>query len=101
MRLIDADALAERVKKNKVFTNEYTQKSFEVMVLELIDKQDTVEPKQGEWIRIDKWVDKMYVGGFIHKDCPMIKTSDDCFYAPWRYNFCPNCGARMKGGDEE
>ena len=56
----------------------------------------------GEWIRIDKWVDEIYVGGFIHKDCPMIKVSDDCLYAPWEYKFCPNCGADMrKEGDSD
>ena len=55
----------------------------------------------GTWERVDKWVDGKYVGGFIHKECPMIKISDDCLYAPWTYNFCPNCGADMREGDSD
>lgn len=56
---------------------------------------------KGEWERIDQWAGGIYVGGFIHKDCPMIKVSDHCLYSPWKYNFCPNCGADMREVDND
>ena len=46
------------------------------------------EPKQGEWnVRHDT----MY-----HFECPFCK-----YLHQYKDNFCPNCGARMKGGDEK
>ena len=68
--------------------------------VELLEK---AQRPHGEWEKVDKWVDGKYVGGFIHKECPMIKISDDCLYSPWTYNFCPNCGAdmRQKEGGEK
>lgn len=70
--------------------------SYDVIIGMIECDQFEEKRRRGEWIRVDKWIDKIYVGGFIHKECPMIKVSDDCLYAPWKYNFCPNCGAEMK-----
>jgi hypothetical protein len=46
--------------------------------------------KQGEWERIPY----SFVGGF-RCSCCGIKTLEK------HWNFCPNCGARMKGADNE
>ena len=47
----------------------------------------TIEPKRGEW------VDDDFVGQYRCSECD--------YYAIDEYDFCPNCGARMKGADDE
>ena len=46
------------------------------------------EPKQGEWI-------SLHNGKWKCSECGI----EVLFYA--KGNFCPNCGARMKGADDE
>ena len=54
---------------------------------------------EGEWTKTvdgngwnDWWVFK----------CPLCgATIVDEQSRSWKYNFCPSCGARMKGGDDE
>ena len=58
----------------------------------------SAEAVQGEWIKTVNgnswntwWVFK----------CPFCgATIEDKQRRSWEYNFCPNCGAKMKGGDE-
>lgn len=89
MRLIDADALKEQFKDRSL--EDFTHLHF----IDAIDNAPTVDEREGEWERIDIWAGGNYVGGFIHKDCPMIKVSDHCLYSPWEYRYCPNCGKKM------
>lgn len=53
---------------------------------------------QGKWIKTsdgDGWND-----WYVFK-CPLCgATIEDRQYRSWEYNFCPNCGAKMKGGAE-
>ena len=62
-------------------------------VLDEIDNAPTVERPQGEW--------KVYgkQGGI-----PITDMCSNCRYEmKWyknKYNFCPNCGAKMEGGAE-
>lgn len=38
------------------------------------------------------------IGSYMTISCPICgSTFDDV--AEWKYNYCPNCGARMKSGD--
>lgn len=54
---------------------------------------------QGEWARHDEWRNGEYIGGFYHINCPEIEKGMALF-SKWETNFCPNCGAQMKGGAE-
>ena len=45
------------------------------------------KPKQGEWIDDD------FVGQYRCSECD--------YYAIDEYDYCPNCGAKMKGADDD
>ncbi len=62
--------------------------------MDYIDSTPTIEPKQGEWISMC---------GNKQCDCSMCGERFDHTYE-WieQWNFCPNCGAKMKkGADNE
>lgn len=90
MRLIDADALKEWIDEYvSVF-----KKSDNKDIKGYIEHQPTIEPKRGEWIKVDDvsiscrcsvcgWEAHLY--------------EDDVYGMP----YCPNCGASMKGADDD
>ena len=94
MRLIDADALINRI----VF---YTDLPFEMKeaVEDEINEQPTIDPerKKGKWD---------FIGNQLFKCTSCEKVySQDQFYALQTYysdpefpNYCPNCGCQMNGG---
>ena len=47
---------------------------------------DVVERKNGDWTDI---------GGIIRWGCPLCHHAYEI-----KYNYCPNCGARMEGKDD-
>lgn len=73
--------------------NEITLGEFERLV-----DIEVIEPKRGEWV----WQSST-TGSFTER---RYKCSN-CQYGVVtqreepRYNFCPNCGARMKGADDD
>ena len=59
----------------------------------------TIEPKRGEWIGE---ADGYYNGELIYdtwycSNCDYVVDDEE----PPTWNFCPNCGARMKGADDD
>ena len=82
MRLIDADALIERLKKD----NPQTSKLKWTQILAHIAPTIDAEPvKHGKWIEGELYI-KCSECGY-----PVGHLSD---------NFCPNCGADMRGDTE-
>ena len=101
MRLIDADALINRMYHDAFETDTDMQKWDSgcwiryKMFENAIDEQPTIEPKQGEWIKTTPWSYGAGMGevyGYYQKCSNCGKEFMD------KSNFCPNCGARMKEG---
>ena len=62
----------------------------------------TNETKQGEWIKHDEERDYCSVCKHIFKTRTLTKQDKWTTYVDdLGYNYCPNCGARMKGTDDE
>ena len=51
--------------------------------------------KEGEWIKSKSG---LYVCSECDKTCPYDAQADDISY--WECKYCPNCGAKMNGGEE-
>jgi Zn finger protein HypA/HybF involved in hydrogenase expression len=82
MRYIDAD----NYKKDLI------QLGFlPALVVRVLDKQptaDVVEVRHGEWL------ERSY-GELQCSACGIVQGDE-----PHRYNYCPNCGAKMDGGEK-
>ena len=99
MRLIDADALINRMYHDAFETDTDMQKWDSgcwiryKMFENAIDEQSTIEPKHGYWIT-------RYVKSVEHKVCSECGAEIENVFFGFKYdvNFCPNCGARMKEG---
>lgn len=93
MRMIDADALSRVVK---LAWDTSDSEDFEKSVFIAIATAPTIEErKNGKWIpSVDRWGDIVTtVEGYTCSECGSFNTDKD--------NFCPNCGADMRGeGDE-
>lgn len=87
MRLIDKDALIN------IFSHYYGNDKIEVdEVIEWIDEQPTIEErKTGEWIdeTFKPW--GLVYHPYKCNQCGEHSEADS--------NFCPNCGADMRGGN--
>lgn len=95
-RLIDADALLERMRE---YANDDWNNSLGGLFTDTVDTCidfvecaetiEAVEVVRGHWSRTDD-LEETFMCSVCGYD-----TED---YIP--YNFCPNCGAKMKGGAE-
>lgn len=99
MRLIDAEYLKEHVFA--CATNGRPLHHMELSELfDAIDDVPTIEPerKTGKWIKQDDGWDGVYYECSVCKEAFTLidgNPSDNL------YNFCPNCGAKMKEGDQK
>lgn len=85
MRLIDADAL-----KHELCIRQHMLNADSLWkTLEIMDAQptaDVVERKKGKWI--EKW------NGHFKTNVPRCSLCSNA--SPFKYNYCPTCGADMR-----
>ena len=98
MRLIDADAF---LKRNEIYADcEFIHPMYQNTLREIVDDEPTIDAVpvvHGEWIF-------QGTGGSMG-----TKTCSVCWYQSWQSklrmsnmgNYCPNCGARMDGGEHD
>lgn len=88
MRLIDADHLRRWIL-SRVFKTQLIVAD----VVDQIDREDTIEPerKKGIWIKTGQ--------SFVFPEKFRNYSCSECGYDvdKTKFNFCPNCGARMEG----
>ena len=100
MRLIDADALREELKR--FFPTEVLDgiepKTLFAQIMHDIDNAPAVERLHGEWkkIKTDSWP---YFECSVCHHCVDIKYNEinEHLCEIVKDNFCPNCGADMRG----
>jgi hypothetical protein len=80
-RLIDADALKERIITPRANGKD--------LITELIDSMPTID---AEPVRHGKWIG---YAGTIGNECSVCGKWIDVLQGTAEMNYCPNCGARM------
>ena len=99
-RYIDADALIKEIKQD-IADNGLTER----FVFYRIEEAPTInaDRPKGKWIRDRYWSRGVGMGeeyGFFYK-CSLCEYEVESGYTRCGFNFCPNCGARMKGAGDE
>lgn len=90
MRLIDADALKKAFKRSP-FINEVHL----YYARQIIRLAPTIEERpQGKWLTEDNFDRLTHTA--VCSNCRLRQS-----FIMTSFPFCPNCGARMKGGDEK
>lgn len=104
MRLIDADALIGKAIEEKRFVfqlydalrDEYVIRTVYGDLFDFIKSAPTIEAelvRHGEW---EKKKHKIFGNSYDY-----ICSVCGCDYALAEYDYCPNCGAKMDGGEKE
>ena len=97
MRAIDADALIKKAyDEAKGMAEQYDD--FGVLVEWLVGKSPTIEPerKKGKWTYLDECAN----AGYYCDQCNKRVVKDGWSKTVKKINFCPNCGADMRGGND-
>lgn len=93
MRIIDADILVQDTIQEYARSKQYRD-----AIIRMVNKAPTIEPKRGEWIARD---DMPKLDNTYCIECSQCGQLMFGHYNSDDPNFCPNCGARMKGVDDE
>ena len=67
--------------------------------IKVLKKESSADRPQGEWI--DAEIPLESGGSMPIQACNLCKTFYPLAYTGGGQRFCPNCGARMKGADDE
>ena len=90
--LISREEVIKAVKFYETFCDPYPR------VIEALEDLPSVQPRKGKWIEHDDGWTNVYYECSVCKE-PFVLI--DGTPTENLYNFCPNCGCRMEGGDSE
>ena len=103
MRTIDADDAKKRISALRFELTPHYGRLYEKYwsgyhdgirdAIDAIDDTPTVEREPGEWIYIDEPMIGNPYGRYKCSECNLEEPS--------KSDFCPNCGCRMKGADDD
>ena len=93
-RYIDADAMKEWIDEYVSVFKKYDKSE----VKGFVDHAPTIEPKRGKWIAYEGMQPPEFHGKHYCSNC---YHAINLVLNGGVYNFCPNCGAKMKGADDE
>ena len=65
-------------------------------IIGTLEEVPSADRPQGEWINKHEWAN-----GFYERECSICGAMKPILMHTAKVNFCPNCGARMKGADDE
>ena len=98
MRLIDGDALGDELYAMYVHASPM-YKSLITKIKKMVDKAPTAKFKLNPVVHA-KWEEaSTFVHGFWN--CTACKFCSSATAAPQLYRYCPNCGARMDGEEND
>ncbi len=95
-----SDAIAEiyKVRTPEVVSHHYAE-----LFASAVYRTPSAERPQGEWLRIEI-IDDDFESG-VNADASQCSVCGDIqsshYWTTTYFNYCPNCGARMKGADDE
>ncbi len=102
-RLTDVDALKEAYCRANECEQNHGKMCFCCLMADVLADAPTIDPEslrpKGEWITMTYW--KKRRG---HRVQYVVKKCSVCNFrvkARWKNNFCPNCGADMRGEKDE
>lgn len=93
MRLIDGDALIAWIKESQHMTSKMRN------IICKVETMPSADRPQGKWIRDRYWSRGVGMGeeyGFFYK-CSMCEYEVESGYTRCGFNYCPYCGADMRG----
>lgn len=109
-RMIDADAFRRELDNHWPFTKEEQSKHgiadfAKGTVLMVLDQMPTIERKTGKWIEVEVFPESYDIYG--NKTWSSEMQCDQCGFRHTaieghmaQYNYCPNCGADMRGEED-
>lgn len=99
--LIRRENAIEAIRKAR--TSDVVSYHYADLFINALCRVPSADRPQGEWIRDRYWSRGAGMGeeyGFFYK-CSLCEYEVENGYTRCGFNFCPYCGAKMKGADDE
>lgn len=97
MRLIDADALKENARKWLPMSRETVVFNLFDLIDNLVNNMPTIDPvKHGKWEPFDLTWGRSVYACTVCGEAIEVPTEN----GKPIFDYCPNCGAKMDGGEE-
>ena len=100
MRLVDADELMTEIMDNDL---DHLQRDDWKEVIQIVQDAQTIQPKRmrGKWIYGESVTG---IDGYFCNKCGYFVPwdySQKCFDFIKDYRYCPSCGVKMDGGEQD